>query len=482
MNLTVLIKGVILIFLTMLIYRHAFLFFKRNQIKQSLLFIVFGGLVLRIWCLLDPFLHTWDERYHALVAKNMVSNPLIPMLYRDPVLPYNYQDWSSNHIWLHKQPPILWLMAASLKIFGNVEWAVRIPSLLLSIICIYLTFLIAKFFADTKIALLAAFLHSINGLVIEVGAGRHATDHIDSTFLFFVELSLWFVILYIQQKKYVSLLCVGLSMGLALLTKSMPALITIPIFVLLTFEKDGLKKVLQNSILILFVGTIVYLPWQIYIYNAFPQEAIWENSYNTIQHFKVSMGEKGGFFWHIDNARIIWNELIYLVFIWFGYRVSKRFFDKKILALMLWILVPYLFFSIVATKMSAYIMFTAPAIFIIESMFYWELINRNDKYQKFYRILAAVLIILAARFCLERVKPFENQNKEEEVWTSKFKGLKNLDSKTVVFGEEHFIEAMFYSDGIFYAQKPDLKTMNDVKNKGYKVLVKSNDGVYLPFQ
>ncbi len=38
-------------------------------------------------------LHDWDERYHALVAKNMIEQPFKPMLYKNPVLPYDYKDW-----------------------------------------------------------------------------------------------------------------------------------------------------------------------------------------------------------------------------------------------------------------------------------------------------------------------------------------------------------------------------------------------------
>ncbi len=53
--------------------------------------------MLRLFVLFDGFLHTWDERYHALVSKNMMHNPLLPALYRTPVLPYDFREWSSNH-------------------------------------------------------------------------------------------------------------------------------------------------------------------------------------------------------------------------------------------------------------------------------------------------------------------------------------------------------------------------------------------------
>ena len=44
------------------------------------------------------------------------------------IFPYKYQDWTSNHVWLHKQPLPLWSMSASLWMFGINEIAVRLPA------------------------------------------------------------------------------------------------------------------------------------------------------------------------------------------------------------------------------------------------------------------------------------------------------------------------------------------------------------------
>ena len=77
--------------------------FKNNQQNLALILIILGGLILRIYSASDLFLHSWDERYHALVAKNLLQPPLLPTLYEHPVLDYNYQNWTANHIWVQKQ-------------------------------------------------------------------------------------------------------------------------------------------------------------------------------------------------------------------------------------------------------------------------------------------------------------------------------------------------------------------------------------------
>ena len=37
---------------------------------------------------LDPFLHDWDERFHAVVAKNLLADWWLPVLRPNPLLAY----------------------------------------------------------------------------------------------------------------------------------------------------------------------------------------------------------------------------------------------------------------------------------------------------------------------------------------------------------------------------------------------------------
>ncbi|HXO30218.1 MAG TPA: hypothetical protein VOA80_22920, partial [Thermoanaerobaculia bacterium] len=92
-----------------LLFGYAWRAWRRGRPEAAAAAIVAAGLVLRMYAGCDLFLHTWDERYHALVAKHLVEHPLVPTLYDHPVLPYDYRDWRSNHVWLHKPPLALWL-------------------------------------------------------------------------------------------------------------------------------------------------------------------------------------------------------------------------------------------------------------------------------------------------------------------------------------------------------------------------------------
>ena len=178
-------------------YYFSWRFNSKKRYMISVLFLVFCGFILRLYASADFYLHDWDERYHALVAKNLIKHPLIPTLYNNPVLPFDYKNWGSNHIWLHKQPLPLWCISLSLQIFGINEIAVRIPSIVLSSLGIVITYYIVHYLYDTRVAYIAAFLYSINGLILALVSGRKATDHIDIFFLFFVSLAVLLAIKFV---------------------------------------------------------------------------------------------------------------------------------------------------------------------------------------------------------------------------------------------------------------------------------------------
>lgn len=331
------IGGIIISVICIIGYFYAFKFQRKNQYFYALLLLIVCGFGLRLYTSLDFFLHVWDERYHALVSKNLINNPLTPLLYKNPILPFDYQNWSGNHIWVHKQPFPLWIMSGSLYLFGNNEIALRLPSILLTTIGIWLTFEIGSKLFTKKIGFFAAFLYSINGLIVEITAGRVATDHPDVFFLFFIELAIYFSILFAEKNKILFNILAGLSLGAAILSKWLPALIVLPIWGLLQlyFNKHSFLKLIAHFILLISVCTLVFLPWQIYIYANFPIEAAYEASFN-MKHITTALeGQTGPFYYFFDKIRINYGDLIYLPLIWFFYLIYKDITNKKYLLLLI---------------------------------------------------------------------------------------------------------------------------------------------------
>lgn len=471
-------KGIFLLLIAVVVFTMAYRFFKKGESDRALAFIVLGGFILRGWCVAnDNFLFAWDERYHALVAKNLADNPLLPVLFKTPLLDYDYRQWTINHIWLHKQPLSLWLMAASVKIFGATEWAIRLPSLLLSTLGIYLTYRIGSFFKDEKTGLLAAFFHAVNGLAIEIATGRQSTDHPDNIFFFFIELTVFFAIFYVKRTNVLFLILTGLATGLAILSKWLPALIVLPVFALLSFKQNGIFKTIVNCFIITIVTAAVALPWQLYIIRHFPQEAYWEYAANT-QHLSVVFeGHDGSFWWHWANMFRVWNELFFLAFFWFLYKTYKESSETKWWALLCWILVPYLIFSVAATKMIAYPLFTAPAIFTVLAMFWWYLSEYPLPVRWISKLITVAIIVMAVRYGYERMWLFKDTS-IYKVETARIKSWQP-DSATVIFNlPERYIETMFYTSAVAaYPFVPTSQQIDVLKNQGYKIWIIKNGNI-----
>lgn len=453
---------------------------RRDNYIWAVSLLMIGGLILRVFTACDFFLHPWDEVFHAVVAKHMMQHPLVPTLYENPVLPYDYKNWAGNHIWLHKQPLPLWTMALSMSILGVNEIALRLPSILLTTLGIYLTYYIGAYFFDRRTGYLAAFFYSVNGLIIEMTAGRVATDHVDVFFLFFIELGVFLSIVFARRQKTIYNIAVGISIGAAILCKWLPALIVLPVWLLIVLDskKFSTKQIIGQLALLIFIIAAVSLPWQLYIRLAFPLEAQWESTYNTRHLWEAIEDHEQPFYFYLDQIRINYGELIYLPLVWFlaiGWKLQSR---SKALALASWFFIPLCFFSLVHTKMQGYILFTSPVLFILSAAFFYH-ITVYTKTNFFWKralvwSILILIILLPIRYSFERIKPFKSRKRSD--WTTYLKELpKDNQSRTVLLNCSAPIEAMFYTDMIVYRNVPSRSILKELKEEGYTVYINTTD-------
>ncbi|NRA11171.1 MAG: glycosyltransferase family 39 protein [Crocinitomicaceae bacterium] len=467
------VEGLIVVILCLIGYWFAWKSFKQGKYRLSILILVLLGVALRVFAGSDMFIHDWDERYHALVAKNMMDDPFTPMLYQNPILDYKIENWTSNHIWLHKQPLSLWAMSASMSIFGVNEIALRLPSILLSGLGIYLLFAVGKMLFNKRIGFIAAFLFSIHGLIIELTAGRVTTDHVDVFFLVFILLAVYFSLKFAQQGKIIFNILAGVAISCAILSKWLPALIVLPIWLVIVKDigKLNFKQILGHGFLLVLTLFIVAAPWQFYTQYYFPIEAAYEKQFN-LKHLTEVIEDQGGpFYYHFDKMRMVYGELVYLPVLWLIYLLVKKWKNTRIRILTIWILVPYLFFSFAATKMQGYTLFTAPALFLLIAFYFHYLKFNLSKFKQKWLVVAVLiaLIALPIRFSLERLKPF-NKYERNPAWIVAIKKLDLGESdKTVIFNTDHPIEVMFYTDYTAYTQIPSNRILDSLSNQGYKI-------------
>jgi 4-amino-4-deoxy-L-arabinose transferase len=455
----------------------------RQKFHAAIVLLVICGFALRLYTSSDLYLHSWDERYHALVAKNMIHHPLVPTLYDRPVVPFDYKQWHASHIWVHKQPAPLWLMAGSMWMFGVNEIALRLPSVLMTTLGIWLTFLLGSYFFNRKTGYLAALFYAINGLILELTGGWLPTDHIDIAFLFFVELSVVFIVVYIQKQKSVFTILAGVSLGLAILSKWLPALIILPVWLFLVFDsgKFPIKTILGQFFLLIAVTCLVFMPWQIYIYRTFPVEAAWESSFNLRHITEPLEGHNEPFYYFPGKIMTNYGELIWLFLAWFVWTWFKQPRNLKTWALAFWFFIPLIFFSVIRTKMQGYLLFTAPVLFMItaESWQQLALWRKKARYPVLINLLLILIIALPARYTIERAKLFNNRERNPG-WAKELRqlNLDETDPNTVLFNYSRPVEAMFYTKLTVYPQIPDLITIRELQGKGYKIMI--NDDGHLP--
>lgn len=476
--------GILLVCLLLLLFYFSMMMFRSRRMRLALTGVLIAGALARIFCSLDPMLHSWDERYHALVAKNLTVSPFTPKLYPEPILEYTYENWTANHIWLHKQPLALWGISASLKLFGNNVFAVRIPSILLSTLSILLVFLVGRIMYNEKIGLIAAFFCSINGFLIERAAGRGATDHIDTFFLFFVLGSILFVVLHFSSGMRKHLLFSGLMTGFALLTKWLAGLLVIPLYIVLNWRKKTISDLIVEVLIISIPAALIAAPWQLYTAKHFPKEFAWEQKMNLFHFISSIEGHNHPWWYYFDVVRISVNELIYIVFFWFLLFAFKSKIKVQNRMLILWAIIPFVIFSFAQTKMPGYLIIAFPAFFIMIAFFIdycWkQYISVVQKWLRWVYIgTISLILILAFRYSIERIKPFQHHNLAYEA-KMEIEQL-NFSDSSIVFNVACPIEMMFHSNVIAYQGIPDDFQIEKLLAENYRLYL-LDEGVNLEFQ
>ncbi len=509
-----------------LLFGYAWRAWRRGRPEAAAAAIVAAGLVLRMYAGCDLFLHTWDERYHALVAKHLVEHPLVPTLYEHPVLPYDYRDWRANHVWLHKPPLALWLMAAGMRLLGPDEIAMRLPSLLLSALAILLTYVIGSHLGGRRVGLLAAAFQAVNGYLLQLPGGRVAVDHVDNALVFFVELGVLGAVLQARGWRrgpasgrdagpatgpataagpggwpafLLATLAIGAVCGLAVLTKWLPGLLPIPVWLALAWRRQPPRRLAAGLVAMTAACAAVALPWQLHIRAAFPLEARWESAYN-LYHLAVPIEGLGGspLFYLLRMPRYF-GELIYLPLAWFlvslvhpAWRPVRRAVTRPpgseaaagrqaldLLPVAVWLLLPLVAFSLAATKLGAYIMIAAPALFIVEASFWLWLWDRRTSPGKGRAAVAALrwtalalLPLLPLRYTVERLKIRPSYDRNPP-WVRALRALPAQlgPGPVVLFHLDRPLEAMFYTPYVAYEGVPTPAQARRLVAAGYRVVV-----------
>lgn len=441
---------------------------------------------------LPSHLYPWDEQFHALVAKNLAKNPLIPKLIPANPIEIKQIGWNDTSIWLHKQPLFTWQIALSIKLFGLSSFAVRLPSVIFHGILVIIVFRTGSIVFNKRTGFIASLMTMHSAYLLGLISGRVGTDHNDFIFLCYITLSFWawfeWKLTFNQKWIY----WIGIFAGCAILTKWLVGLLVFAgwgITIVIELRKEHLWQTLKPILIAFGVTILVAAPWQLYTYLSFPNDFKKEMTYNSMHVSQAIENHSGNAWYHFDRISDIYFPRIDFIIIFIISSVivivSKKIKSEFKIYLFTSIFIIYLFFTIVETKMPS---FTIPIFsFIVLIIAYG--ISEIAGLIKHRFVQSFVIVLLSFLLINWLIKPlptlthyaFYQKERENSDENNILKGyhfiIKNRDQSTkrIVFGVSFFPDAhiswMFFNDDIAYPFLPSKEQIRKAKQKGYKVTI-----------
>ena len=443
---------------------------------------------------LDPFLWTWDEQYHALVARNMMTHPFKPMLVSNPLLEYDFRNWQANHVWVHKQPFFLWQIALFFRMFGTSEFVLRLPTAIMMSLMIPLIWRTGRLTSTAATAWYAAFLYTFTYYFVQIASGSIATDHNDSAFIFFVGLSIWAWAEYTSSKGRRWLLLIGLFAGIAVLNKWVAGLLVYSGWLMAILVASPGKEwlpALKAMAISVGVTLLAVLPWELFILHAYPAESRFE-LLGYSRHVLETLEHNGGnSHFYFDRLEMQYGGILATFLIVPGLFILFRSMKNRThrVGLITCLAGTYLFFSFIPTKMDMFCLIVCPVIFLgLGALIDWLAGQLRQRVAA--RAVFWILFFLLGFLAWDTL----NINKIDVLHSDKFEHWKfrnleaiidrqaiaKLPSKDyVVFNcsGNNAIMFMFYSGTTAYGNYPDPAQYRELKEKGVKIATFSDENI-----
>jgi len=464
--------------------------FVAQKNKLSLIILILGAFTLRLWmAFIDPFLNLWDEEFHAMVARNMVDNFWQPMLYSKPLLRVSIDTWVANHIWLHKPPLFLWQMALSIKLFGANYWSIRIPSVLLTTALVPAIYRMGFLLKNKQVAFLSALIYAFSCLMINVVSGGINTDQNDVVFMCYVVLSFWTFVEYAFYEKPIHLIFTGVFAAAAILVKWLPGLLVFSAwFFWLVFSKNR-RGQLRYWLHLFYAGLIAVLfpaTWFVSAYFKWPEEfAVTMNLYS--KHINDDLAHPGVWYYHFQYYYDNFGWLIIaLFFAGFIISIIQIKYKNIFISIFISILVTYLFYTSVLTRMPLMCLIVMPLTFLFVGISGNEVLNQFSKLS--YKLSAFISFALISIFSfsllnygeIERMHSFRDENIYRKscihnqkilIETATQLKINNVDVLLNCGSIGNGIVSIYYSGLISYDKIPSEGEFNILRKNKMKVAI-----------
>lgn len=362
-----------------------------------------------------------DERFLTMVG-GAVSLPKSINQYLDPqISPLNPYNVNYGFFVYGTLPLTLNKIAATLVHMDNYnDFAIlgRVVSAIFDTGVIILVFLLAllfekKYKLNKNLKYLAAFFYALSVLPIQ-----HAHFFVSESFLnFFMIASFYFTFRFLNQKKSVSnLLISAILFGLAIGTK-ISAIYILPLILCIVIYKDLNKKTWMGSVMSIFIFIgIAYITLRFADPKFFANANFLDPSLNPtfIQNIKelttlanrnalyfppaVQWFDKKPVIFALTNIAFFGLGIPLFILATLGFIIFTKIKKIEVWAIIIWILVFFLYQSTRFTPSMRYFIFLYPFLAIFAAMGFLLILDRTDKTYRtnwsYKRIVGLVIFFL----------------------------------------------------------------------------------------
>ena len=233
-----------------------------------------------------------DSVQYANISREMLQNKSF------------LQIFDQGKDYLDKPPMLFWLSSLSMYFFGINDFAFRLPSILMAILAIYSTYKFTLLYYSNEIAILAALILASTQAMFLITHDVRT----DTMLMAWVILAIWQFAIWLNNRKWHSLIIAFSAVAFGMMTKG-PIALMVPIF---SFAPHMLihrnfKMLFRWEYLVgLIIIMILLIPMDIGLYQQFdlhPEKVMYEKTGTSGIRF---------FYWTQSFGRItgesVWHE------------------------------------------------------------------------------------------------------------------------------------------------------------------------------
>lgn len=442
-------------------------------------------LILLIYCPifghLDELpLDCWDESRLAMNAHDMnhSGNWIVTTF------------WNEPDMWNTKPPLMIWLQVVCIRLFGESELAVRMPSAIAAVAtCMLLFWFFVKKYGNAFIGLLACLiLITSEGYVCRHGI--RSGDY-DSLLVFFTTSFTLFWFLYLQESKTKYLYLFTSSLILAALTKGVQPLMFLPAILIYTIYCKKLVSVLKTSHFYISIFFFLFFVVGYYLlreqYNPGYIDAVFKNELGG--RFAETIETHDGDFWYYFNSMLKHDFSAWLVLVPIGVLLAaisnNEFIKRFAVSICISASVYLLVISLAATKLYWYDMPAIPLLSILAAIFFDRMIVLIENNTRGKQVTYAVIITMILVFLLpykiifdksmggENPGDMEDNRRTAEFFQDALRGREDIGGYYVA---HKYLEQNIAWYVALLEDKKQIKTCGvEHLNEGYKVIIFQGD-------